>query len=43
MRYNAASPAVRVDPRTHEVAIDGQVVDIAPAEALPLSTRYFVA
>jgi urease subunit alpha len=43
MHYNAASPAVRVDPRTHEVAIDGQVVDIAPAEALPLSTRYFVA
>jgi urease alpha subunit len=43
MRYNAATPLVQVDPRTHDVTIDGQLVDIPPAETLPLTTRYFVA
>ncbi len=43
MRYNSATPEVRVDPRSLEVAIDGQVVDSPPAESLPLTQRYFVA
>lgn len=43
MRYNAATPDVRVDPRTLEVTIDGRPVDIPPAKSLPLTTRYFVA
>lgn len=43
MRYNSANPAVRVDPRTLEVEIDGETVDVAPAESLPLTQRYFVA
>jgi urease subunit alpha len=43
MRYNTASPEVRVDPRTLEVEIDGETVDVAPAESLPLTYRYFVA
>jgi urease alpha subunit len=42
MRYNTANPSVRVDPRSHEVEIDGQLVDIPPAETLPLTQRYFV-
>jgi urease subunit alpha len=42
MRYNTANPSVRVDPRSYEVKIDGQLVDIPPAETLPLTQRYFV-
>ena len=42
MRYNTANPRVRVDPRSHEVEIDGQIVDITPADSLPLTQRYFV-
>jgi len=43
MYYNTASPRVRVDPTTLEVAIDGQTVSIPPAEELPLTVRYFIA
>ncbi len=43
MRYNTACPKVRVDPRTLDVEIDGEVVDSPPAESLPLTQRYFVA
>jgi len=43
MRHNTASPRVTVDPRTLEVTIDGSVVDIPPAEELPLTFRYFIA
>ncbi len=43
MRYNSACPDVRVDPRSLEVEIDGEVVDSPPAETLPLTQRYFVA
>jgi urease subunit alpha len=42
MRYNTANPTVRVDPRSHEVEIDGRLVDVPPAESLPLTQRYFV-
>jgi urease subunit alpha len=40
---NAASPAVRVDPATLAVTIDGRPVDLAPAERLPLTQRYLLA
>lgn len=43
MLYNAATPCVSVDPRTLEVRIEGQPVDIPPATELPLTTRYFIA
>ena len=39
---NPASPAVRVDPRSLAVSIDGEVVDNPPAERLPMAQRYFV-
>jgi urease subunit alpha len=40
---NTASPAVRVDPATLEVTIDGRPVELPPAETLPLTQRYFLA
>lgn len=43
MRHNDSVPAVAVDPESFEVSIAGETVDIAPAETLPLTTRYFVA
>jgi urease subunit alpha len=43
MLRNRASPDVRVDPRTNEVQIDGEPVVNRPAEALPLTRRYFLA
>ena len=42
-RHNGASPAVRVDPSTLEVTIDGRPVTIPPAESLPLTQRYLLA
>ena len=43
MLHNAAAPDVRVDPRTHEVYVDGARVQLPPAETLPLAQRYFLA
>ncbi len=40
--HNQASPAVRVDPSTLDVTIDGRLVDLPPAESLPLTQRYFL-
>lgn len=42
-RYNTASPAVRVDPASLDVTVDGRLVEIPPAESLPLSGRYLIA
>jgi urease subunit alpha len=39
---NTASPKVRVAPDSLEVEIDGRVVDLPPAEVLPLTNRYFL-
>lgn len=39
---NSASPTVRVDPESLDVAIDGAPVDIPPAESLPMTSRYFI-
>jgi urease subunit alpha len=43
MRHNSSSPDVRVDPRTHEVFIDGVPATHEPARTLPLAQRYFLA
>ncbi len=40
--HNQASPAVRVDRETLDVTIDGRLVDLPPAETLPLTQRYFL-
>jgi urease subunit alpha len=39
---NNASPRVRVAPDSLEVTIDGRPVDLAPAEVLPMTNRYFL-
>lgn len=39
---NNASPQVRVAPDSLDVTIDGVPVDLAPAETLPLTNRYFL-
>ena len=39
---NGASPQVRVAPDSLDVTIDGVPVDLAPAESLPLTNRYFL-
>lgn len=39
---NTASPTVRVAPDSLEVEIDGVLVDLPPAEVLPLTNRYFL-
>jgi urease subunit alpha len=42
MINNDALPAIRVDPDTFTVRIDGDVVEAAPAASLPMTQRYFL-
>jgi urease subunit alpha len=42
LRENAARPSVTVEPDTFTVRIDGEVVEPAPAEELPMAQRYFL-
>ena len=39
---NSALPRIEVDPDTFTVRIDGEVVEPAPAQTLPLTQRYFL-
>ena len=39
---NDATPAVRVDPDSFAVRIDGDLVEPAPVSELPMSQRYFL-
>ena len=43
MLHNRASPEVFVDPESCAVYVDGELVQLAPAEVLPLTQRYFLA
>ena len=40
MRNNDALPAIDIDPETFAIAIDGEPVEPAPAERLPLAQLY---
>ncbi|OBZ72360.1 Urease [Grifola frondosa] len=40
MKWNDATPKMRVDPEKYEVHADGVLADIEPAERLPLSRKY---
>ncbi|QRV90409.1 amidohydrolase family protein [Ceratobasidium sp. AG-Ba] len=42
MKWNGATPKMKVDPETYAVHADGMLVDIAPAETLPLTRAYNV-
>jgi urease subunit alpha len=43
MRYNNATPPVRVHPVTHEVTINGERIGMEPLERVPLSRLYIVS
>ena len=40
--HNDATPDIAVDPATFAVRIDGELVEPAPAEVLPMAQRYFL-
>ncbi|MFN2479743.1 MAG: urease subunit alpha [Pseudonocardiaceae bacterium] len=42
MPHNDALPRIEVDPETFTVRINGEVVEPAPAEELPMAQRYFL-
>ncbi|MFC5750098.1 urease subunit alpha [Actinomadura rugatobispora] len=42
MPLNDALPAIEVDPDTFTVSIDGDVVEPAPVDELPMAQRYFL-
>jgi urease subunit alpha len=42
MRWNDYLPRLYVNPETYEVSIDGKRVTCEPAQALPLTQRYFL-
>ena len=37
MKWNSATPRMSVDPETYEVRADGEIMDVQPAERLPLT------
>lgn len=37
MKWNDATPRMQVDPESYEVRADGEVMDVQPAEKLPLA------
>ncbi|KAF8813390.1 urease [Phlegmacium glaucopus] len=40
MKWNDATPEMKVDPENYEVHADGELADIAPAETVPLARAY---
>jgi urease alpha subunit len=42
MLYNQTNPHIAINPRTAEIAIDGQPLPPLPMEDLPLNRRYFL-
>jgi urease subunit alpha len=42
MPMNSSLPDIQVDPDTFTVRIDGDVVEEAPADSLPMAQRYFL-
>jgi urease subunit alpha len=40
--HNDATPEIAVDPATFAVRIDGELVEPAPVEVLPMAQRYFL-
>lgn len=42
MIENTATPDIQIDPDTFTVTVDGEVMEEAPAEELPMAQRYFL-
>jgi urease subunit alpha len=42
MLYNQTNPQIDIDPRTAEIAINGQPLPLLPEADLPLNRRYFL-
>ncbi|HAB19654.1 MAG TPA: urease subunit alpha [Verrucomicrobiota bacterium] len=42
LRWNDATPVIKVDPETYEVRADGELLRCEPASSLPLAQRYFL-
>jgi urease subunit alpha len=42
MPHNDALPSIEVEPDTFAVRVDGEVIEPAPAERLPMAQRYFL-
>ncbi len=40
--FNAATPAIEVDPETYEVRANGELLTCQPAVELPMAQRYFL-
>lgn len=40
MKWNDATPKMKVDPESYEVYADDELADTAPATTLPLSRQY---
>lgn len=40
MKFNNATPELRVDPKTYEVFIDGELADSKPIKKVPLGQLY---
>ncbi|KAI0749524.1 urease [Daedaleopsis nitida] len=40
MKWNDATPKMKVDPESYEVRADGELADVQPAEKLPLARYY---
>ena len=40
MINNDALPAIEIDPETHAITIDGDLITPAPAQELPLAQLY---
>jgi urease subunit alpha len=40
MRNNDALPSIEIDPETFAIKVDGNLVEPAPAEVLPMAQLY---
>ncbi|MWK60471.1 urease subunit alpha, partial [Pseudomonas otitidis] len=42
LKYNNATPDIKVDPETYELTVDGKKVTSEAATELPMTQRYFL-
>ena len=42
MIHNSVTPFIEVNPETHDVRADGELLTCEPARELPLAQRYFL-